>query len=177
MQIQVEIVSAFIDGETGGNLAGVVLEGDTLDTSKKQAVAQAVGLSETAFVSFSKTAGFKLEFFTPQRQIAHCGHATIATFNLLKQRRLIADGPTSKETIDGIRTINIRDDSAFMQQRPPTYHSVTQSHDQIMAALGIRAHQIIAEPMRVDTGNGFIVVALDSLAVTVRRSHLLFPNH
>lgn len=35
---------------------------------------------------------------------------------------------------------------------------------QILAALGLTAEQLIATPLRVDTGNGFIVVALDSLA-------------
>ncbi|WP_245823732.1 PhzF family phenazine biosynthesis protein [Photobacterium proteolyticum] len=43
------------------------------------------GLSETAFVSQSDVADFKLAFFTPNRRIAHCGHATIATFSCLTQ--------------------------------------------------------------------------------------------
>lgn len=164
MQVQVEIVSAFIDGDSGGNLAGVVLDADTLNHQQKLAIAQAVGLSETAFVSHSTMADFKLDFFTPQRQIAHCGHATIATFNLLKQRGRIAVATTSKETIDGIREVNIEGNEAFMQQRAPVYQSVAQDHDQILVALGLSTKQLIAEPMRVDTGNGFIVVALDSNA-------------
>lgn len=80
MQVQVRIVNAFVDGEQGGNPAGVVLQADALDARQKQAIAAQVGLSETAFVSSSQSAAFKLEFFTPTRQIAHCGRATVATF-------------------------------------------------------------------------------------------------
>jgi PhzF family phenazine biosynthesis protein len=164
MQVQVEIVSAFIDGDSGGNLAGVVLDADALSNQQKLAVAQAVGLSETAFVSRSALADFKLDFFTPQRQIAHCGHATIASFNLLQQQGRVPAPATSKETIDGIRAVNIEGSEAFMQQRAPKYQSVAQDHNQILAALGLSASQLIAKPLRVDTGNGFIVVALDSPA-------------
>lgn len=132
MQVQVEIVSAFIDGDSGGNLAGVVLDANGLNHQQKQAVAQAVGLSETAFVSRSTIADFKLDFFTPQRQIAHCGHATIASFNVLQQLGRVPAPATSKETIDGIRAVNIEGSEAFMQQCAPTYQSVVPDHDQIM---------------------------------------------
>nr|WP_054536353.1 PhzF family phenazine biosynthesis protein [Herpetosiphon geysericola] len=74
------IVNALIDGARGGNPAGVVFQADGLTIEQKLAVVQQVGLSETAFVSASNVATIKLEFFTPTRQIAHCGHATIATF-------------------------------------------------------------------------------------------------
>ena len=164
MQVQVELVSAFIDGDSGGNLAGVVLDADALSNQQKLAVAQAVGLSETAFVSRSATADFKLDFFTPQRQIAHCGHATIATFNLLQQLGRVPAPASCKETIDGIRAVNIEGRAAFMQQRAPQYQRVAEDQDKILAALGLTAGQLMAEPLRVDTGNGFIVVALDSPA-------------
>jgi len=51
-----------------------------------------------AFVSPSRTANFKLEFFTPTRQISHCGHATIATFSYLVQQGLLdgARGSTDR---------------------------------------------------------------------------------
>ena len=82
-QFTVNVVNAFIDNGVGGNPAGVVLDADGLDRDTKQQIAAQAGLSETAFVSASDTAVFKLEFFTPTRQIAHCGHATVATFSYL----------------------------------------------------------------------------------------------
>ena len=117
MTVTVQIVSAFIDGDEGGNPAGVVLGADKLSSNQKLAVADKVGFSETAFVSASETATLKLEFFTPTRQIAHCGHATIATFSLLCQLGELGEGWHSKETIDGNRDILIDSDLAFMEQR------------------------------------------------------------
>ena len=81
-EVKVAILNAFVDSGKGGNPAGVVLDADCLTDSQKLDIAQKIGLSETAFVSNSHTADFKLDFFTPQKQIAHCGHATIATFSL-----------------------------------------------------------------------------------------------
>ena len=52
-----------------------------LSNEQKILIAQKVGLSETAFFSKSTVTDFKLDFFTPTRQIAHCGHATIAAFS------------------------------------------------------------------------------------------------
>ena len=69
MKIEIQIINAFIDGESGGNPAGVVLDADKFSAMQKLKIAAKVGLSETAFVSSSKSADFKLDFFTPKRQI------------------------------------------------------------------------------------------------------------
>jgi PhzF family phenazine biosynthesis protein len=160
-----------VDGEAGGNPAGVVLDADNLEQSQKLAIAAAVGLSETAFVSGSEKAAFKLEFFTPSRQIAHCGHATIATFSLLRQLGRVGEGWTSKETIDGNRDILIAGEMAFMQQLAPRYQDIDADsalYQEILAALRIDAQQLMPEvlPSVVNTGNGFLVVPLrDKAAV------------
>jgi PhzF family phenazine biosynthesis protein len=72
MRIDVQIVNAFIDGENGGNPAGVVVNANGMTDAQKLATAKAVGLSETAFVSASQTATFKLEQRAPTyRHISH----------------------------------------------------------------------------------------------------------
>jgi hypothetical protein len=65
-----------------------------------------------------------LDFFTPTKQIAHCGHATIATFVYLRELGLITKTESSKETIDGKREIYFDDDMAFMEQLAPSYKEV-----------------------------------------------------
>jgi PhzF family phenazine biosynthesis protein len=161
--VTVAIVNAFVDGAVGGNPAGVVLAADELTSEQKLAVAREVGLSETAFVSHSDSAAFKLEFFTPTRQIAHCGHATIATFSLLRECGMVGNGTTSKETIDGIRTIDIEGEFVFMEQRAPKYTELTS----VQAAAvfdSIGAAQVAAprdqSPCVVDTGNRFLLIPL-----------------
>ena len=113
--IQAHIVNGFVTDGIGGNPAGVVLDADKLSDTEMLAIATKVGLSETAFVSKSQTEGFKLDFFTPNRRIAHCGHATIATFSYLAELGRVSEGDTSKATIDGPRKISIKNGAAYME--------------------------------------------------------------
>ncbi|MCP3869285.1 MAG: PhzF family phenazine biosynthesis protein [Gammaproteobacteria bacterium] len=160
------MVNAFIDGETGGNPAGVILAANDLTPTQKLSIAGEVGLSETAFVSESQTATAKLEFYTPVRQITHCGHATIATFSLLHQQGILGEGNHSKETIDGNRDILLESDLAFMEQRAPTYTSLEDNKDvleAVMQSLNISGDRLLGgfAPDIVNTGNRFLVIPLE----------------
>lgn len=169
LEVAVPIVNAFVDDGAGGNPAGVVLGAERFTREQKQAIAARVGLSETAFVSPSESAAFKLEFFTPNRQIAHCGHATIATFSYLHQLGQVGPGLTSKETIDGTREIWIEDGMAFMEQRAPVYTELDNAQiEEVLASLRLHAEDLIPgrAPVVVNTGNGFLLVPLrDAAAV------------
>ncbi|WP_285962011.1 PhzF family phenazine biosynthesis protein [Pseudomonas tohonis] len=169
MQVEVRIVNAFVDGGQGGNPAGVVLDADALTAVQKQAIAAQLGLSETAFVSASTQAAFKLEFFTPNRQIPHCGHATVATFSLLRQLGKVGEGWSNKETIDGNRDIYIEGDRVFMEQRAPQYQDLEPGSRLLaesLAALGLAPGQLAEglQSSRVSTGVAFVVVPLRSEA-------------
>jgi PhzF family phenazine biosynthesis protein len=159
-KVEVQIISAFVDNEIGGNPAGVVFNADSLSNEQKLAIAFKVGLSETAFVSKSNIADFKLEFFTPTRQIAHCGHATIATFSYLAQSGLIEKTVSSKETIDGTREILIRGDLAFMEQKPPLYMDISANKEDVLLSLGLKEADILADApiLSVNTGNSFAII-------------------
>lgn len=163
MKIEVPIISAFVDGDSGGNPAGVVLNAERFSPEHKQKIAAAVGLSETAFVSPSDSADIKLEFFTPTQQIAHCGHATIATFSFLKQKGLLANDQSSKETIDGVRSVNMEGEAAYMEQKSPRFESLNEDDLQTtLKALGIAGEDLIegTRPALVNTGNSFVVVGI-----------------
>ena len=166
-KVKVNIVSAFVENNKGGNLAGVVLNADNLSTIEKLEIANKVGLSETAFVSKSAIANFKLEFFTPNKQIAHCGHATIAAFSYLKQLNLLNTELSFKETIDGIRKIKLQGEQAFMEQLAPRYINVSQKQEQILKSLGIKASDLIpnAPIQLINTGNSFIIIPVNSIQV------------
>ncbi len=162
-QLPVHIVNAFVHHGHGGNPAGVVIDADPLDRAQKQAIAARVGLSETAFVSRSTVAAFKLEFFTPTRQIPHCGHATIATFSYLQALGRVSGAQSSKETIDGTRKILFEGERVFMEQMAPRYEALTEDETQrLLNALGVTAGELLpgAPVLGVNTGNLFIVVPL-----------------
>jgi len=90
-------VTAFSDSAHGGNLAGVVLDADSLSEEQMLKIAKEVGYSETAFVMKSTKADFKVRFFTPTDEVDLCGHATIATFNLLRDLGAITVGDYTKK--------------------------------------------------------------------------------
>lgn len=162
-QIEVKVINGFVDQDKGGNPAGVVLDADRYTDVQKQKIASLVGLSETAFVSRSSVADFKLDFFTPTRQIPHCGHATVAVFSHLSQIGLIRAKNSSKETIDGIRKIIIDGDLAFMEQLRPRYQEFSDQDKQaITKSIGANPRQV-TDAKIVDTGNSFAVIQLDGL--------------
>ncbi|MFN7117117.1 MAG: PhzF family phenazine biosynthesis protein [Saprospiraceae bacterium] len=167
MEINVQIINAFVDGDRGGNPAGVVLDADHLSNAAKQQIAAKVGLSETAFVSKSNIADFKLDFFTPNRQIAHCGHATIGTFSYLQQLNRIPQLNTSKETIDGRREILIRGELAFMEQKAPIYTAVNHLYPSILQSLNASADILMPNaPIQVvNTGNSFLIIPVQSAQI------------
>lgn len=166
--VRAQIVNGFVNDGIGGNPAGVVLDADELGEYEMLSIAAKIGLSETAYVSSSKTEGFKLDFFTPNRRIAHCGHATIATFSYLAELGRISEGETSKETVDGPRKISIKNGAAYMEQLAPQYRmpddwaqdDVTTA--EVLQSLGITESDLDSSigPILVNTGNSFIVVGV-----------------
>ncbi|MFK7907828.1 MAG: PhzF family phenazine biosynthesis protein [Chitinophagales bacterium] len=166
--IEVQILNAFVENNQGGNPAGVVLDADDLTHDQKLAVAAQVGLSETAFVSKSQTADFKLDFFTPNRQIAHCGHATIATFSYLKQLGKIKEANTSKETVDGRREIKMVGDLAFMEQTAPNYTEISAAKkEEVLQSLALKESDLLpnAPILVVNTGNSFLLVPVKNTQI------------
>lgn len=164
MRINVKIINAFSVNNLGGNPAGVVLDAEKLDSEAKQLIAAKLGISETAFVSTSATADFKLEFFTPTKQIAHCGHATVATFSYLKQTGKIKANHSSKETIDGLRNIYFEGDNAFMEQKSPSYQIPNESINNILTSLNLKTADILPglTPTIVNTGNSFLIIPVNN---------------
>jgi len=166
--ISAQVVNAFVTGDNGGNPAAVVLDADGLSETEMLRIAANVGLSETAFVSSSETEGFKLDFFTPNRRIAHCGHATIATFSYLANLGRVSEGETSKETVDGPRKIVIKKGAAYMEQLAPKYRMPSDwakdgvSIADVLVSLGIGESDLDENvgPIFVNTGNNFIVVSV-----------------
>lgn len=70
-------IAAFSDGDIGGNPAGVWL-GDALPAAADmQAMAAAVGFSETVFAAPEGNV-WRVRYFSPEIEVPFCGHATIA---------------------------------------------------------------------------------------------------
>lgn len=166
-KVSVMVVNAFTYNGDGGNPAGVVLDADAYSQEQKQEIARLAGFPETAFVSRSDVADRKLEFFTPNKQIAHCGHATVATFSYLNQLGEITTRQSSKETIDGNRTIILEDGKAYMEQKPDFFCTLSRTEiEDVMASLDLTEDDILDgyQPIISNTGVSFIIIPLAEMA-------------
>jgi len=78
--MNIQRISAFSQGNKGGNPAGVLLLQTPLEQSDMARIAAEVGYSETAFaVSLDSTGkNWRVRYFSPESEVPFCGHATIA---------------------------------------------------------------------------------------------------
>ncbi len=75
-------VDAFTNKMFSGNPAGVCILKSPKDEEWMQNVAREMNLSETAFLQEDKDS-FTLRWFTPNREVDLCGHATLASAHIL----------------------------------------------------------------------------------------------
>lgn len=120
--IHVYVMSAFSKENKGGNKAGVVLDRKNLTVQQKMGIAKKLGYSETAFVTSSEVADYKIEYYTPTDEVPLCGHATVATFSLLYHLNMLKKSDYTIETKAGILRMKIDGDGMiFMEQNRPEY--------------------------------------------------------
>jgi PhzF family phenazine biosynthesis protein len=136
MNVEVYKLNAFTRSIEGGNTAGVVLNADEFSDVQMQELARLIGFSETAFVSTSEKADFKVRFFTPSAEVDLCGHATIATFSLLLQKGMLQGVDFIQETKAGNLKIRVSGNEIYMQQLMPQYLEIIDK-EEIVGCLGI----------------------------------------
>ena len=78
-------LAAFSYKGEGGNPAGVVFSDQMPAAEEMLEVAKQVGYSETAFL-VKRDNGWRVRYFAPEREVAFCGHATIALGAALGER-------------------------------------------------------------------------------------------
>lgn len=119
--MNIQRISAFSDGNTGGNPAGVLIDNELPTEDKMQQIAAEVGYSETAFAKPEKD-GWRVRYFSPESEVPFCGHATIALGAALAKRE--GDGiyklqlNDAQITVEGASNENVF--SAALQS-PPTF--------------------------------------------------------
>ncbi|MEW6650766.1 MAG: PhzF family phenazine biosynthesis protein [Chloroflexota bacterium] len=99
-------LSAFSTKPQGGNPAGVWV-GPTLPAAAiMQQIAAQVGYSETAFISPQQGIERIIRYYSPQKEIDFCGHATIASGVLLGE--LDGDGEYRFNTRVGVVPVRVQ---------------------------------------------------------------------
>ena len=116
--MKVYVMDAFADRIFGGNQAGVVLADKALEPEVMQQVAAELKHSETVFVEQGED-GLHLRYFTPAGEVDLCGHATVATFALLRRLGHIGDGTHAAHTRAGKLDIGVSGETVWMDMAPP----------------------------------------------------------
>ncbi|MDP4109107.1 MAG: PhzF family phenazine biosynthesis protein [Bacillota bacterium] len=115
------IVDAFTDHIFGGNQAGVVLldkDQSFPEPSVMQKIAAELKHSETAFVKISDGKSIELRYFTPECEVDLCGHATISSFTVLRNEKMLGLGNYAACTKAGDLNISVGRDVIWMEMAP-----------------------------------------------------------
>ena len=116
------VADAFTTRHFSGNQAGVALLGGEPfpEEGLMRALAGELKHSETAFVRQTGERAFHIRYFTPAEEVDLCGHATIASFTVLRDTGAIGPGDYALHTRSGDLTIQVGADSVWMDMAPPT---------------------------------------------------------
>ncbi len=151
------IVDAFTSQPFGGNPAGVVFVGESEfpDDTLMRRIAAELRYSETAFVQHNGEREFTIRYFTSTDEVPLCGHATIATFGVLCQKRIVQSNETcinhSKAGDLQIRT----GDTIMMQMAQPQALATLEDSsllDKLYGIMGGNRDGVTLLPRIVSTG-------------------------
>lgn len=135
------VVDAFTDSPYSGNSAGVVfLGGDPFPADEVCIrIAAELRFSETAFIRKLTETEFALRYFTPVREAALCGHATVASFGFLREKKLCGYGDMLVHTVSGdIRATVGKSDVALDMTEAKTLFTLEKTDsDSLYRAFGL----------------------------------------
>lgn len=162
MQFQIYQVAAFTETQFGGNPAAVVPLTAWLDDALMQKIAAENNLSETAFFVPVAAGEWHIRWFTPTVEVPLCGHATLASAAVIRERLNHAQWPIHLQSASGPLTVDWDGDS-YVLDFPANFPAATELPVGFEAALG---HPVLESYVAQDI---FMVVLPDEAAVASLR--------
>jgi trans-2,3-dihydro-3-hydroxyanthranilate isomerase len=161
-KISIYQIDAFTQNPFGGNPAAVT-KCDDLTDEEMQLIASEMNLSETAFLSRSEKADFRLRWFTPKKEVNLCGHATIASLHYLKETGELRNNSEVRfETRSGILRCMVKDQYSFMQIPQMSYKDFVENQDEILSLLNLTSKDTDGDFALLE--NGYLFVHIKSLS-------------
>jgi PhzF family phenazine biosynthesis protein len=140
MQLQIYQVAAFTDAPFGGNPAAVVPLAEWLDDALMQKIAAENNLSETAFFVPVSEGEWHIRWFTPAVEVPLCGHATLASAAVIRERLNHDKWPIRWQSASGTLTVDV-DGDFYILDLPANIAVPTELPEGFEAALG---HEVLA---------------------------------
>ena len=122
-----------------GNPAAIVVLDEFREDNWLQNVAAEFNLSETAFLVKRDDHIFDLRWFTPQTEVALCGHATLASSHVLWQTGRASTGELQFRTRSGVLGAR-RDGENIALDFPLAPVKMSTAPPELLEAVGLRAH-------------------------------------
>ena len=156
-------IDAFTDTPFEGNSAGVMFGGG-LSSEQMQKIAGEMNVSETAFLSPSHKADFKLQWFTPAVEVELCGHATMASLHFLFENKILKESSSlTFETKSGILKCGLKEGFYFMQVPLYEMDEFSGNKEEILDALGIKRTAVPDDTPFIILENGNLYLRVDGL--------------
>jgi len=156
-------IDAFTKLPFNGNSAAVIFT-DGLTNEEMQSIAKEMNLSETAFISPSNKADYKLKWFTPAIEVELCGHATIASLHYLAERNIIQrNSSVTFETLSGVIECKVDGDTYYMKLPVPDFKTFEGRYDEIINILGIAQNDLDDQYPLILQNNGNLFIYVRSL--------------
>jgi PhzF family phenazine biosynthesis protein len=174
--VRVFQVDAFTSERFCGNPAGVVLAADALTPAEMQTLARELNNGDTAFLLEPDGADhdLRVRFFTPTREAAFVGHATLAAHAVLAQLGL-PSRPRQKQS-SGIVSVRRLEGApsriAISQPPPPLGRAPTQPELQAtLVALGLTPSNLDTRcpPMYAGPGTRLLLGVRDAAVLALVR--------
>lgn len=158
-------IDAFTDEPFKGNPAGVMFA-EGLTNEEMLAIAKEMNLSETAFITPSEIADYKLQWFTPAVEVELCGHATIASLHYLYENGFVFKGQNiTFDTLSGVLNCIYDGSKYFMQIPVPALSVYAGEREQILSALGITKAEADENVKWIILPSGYLYIYVKSLDV------------
>ena len=158
------IVDAFTEQPFGGNPAGVVLLDSDIfpEDDLMLKIASEFRYSETAFINLHSDKEFTLRYFTPSAEVKLCGHATIASFTLLRREGLAAEHCLC-HTLAGDLNLEAGQ-RVMMQMANPSIVATIDETEPIYKALGVNNYRPTLPVQIAYSGLADIMIPLPDVA-------------
>ncbi|MDX1313887.1 MAG: PhzF family phenazine biosynthesis protein [Eudoraea sp.] len=136
-------VDAFADRVFTGNPAAVCVLNDWLPEGTMQAIAMENNLAETAF-TVKEGQGYHIRWFTPEVEVALCGHATLATaFVLYEYYGFEGDAIPFYSEMSGALSVEKEECGLLTLDFPADIAEETASIELLNEALGIKPEKTL----------------------------------
>ena len=164
-------IDAFASENSSGNPAGFVRLGsfsEITDTQMLEIARELKGYVNEVGFSAENDGVLELKYYSSEREVAFCGHATIAImYTLIKNdAELMAQDEITIKVGGELLTVRNKiaaQDAVFITSPSPKYKETGVSADNIAKALGMNSEYVGSAPEVINAGLDTLLVEINSL--------------